>query len=71
MGEYPLSDTYVLDMIDQMDLKHATGIISFNVQFTELEFNVDVHTPTIRQHSMSNELLRDLSKPSVTAIYDM
>ena len=53
MGEYPLSDTYVLDMIDQMDLKHATGIISFMVQFTELEFNVDVHTPTIRQHSMS------------------
>ena len=41
MGEYPLSDTYVLDMIDQMDLKHATGIISFMVQFTELEFNVD------------------------------
>ena len=44
MGEYPLSDTYVLDMIDKMDLKHVTGIISFMVQFTELEFNVDVHT---------------------------
>ncbi len=44
VGEYPLSDTYVLDMIDKMDIKHVTGIISFMVQFTELEFNVDVHT---------------------------
>ena len=56
MGEYPLSDTYVLDMIDQMDLKHATGIISFMVQFTELEFNVDVHTPTQRDCQYIHEV---------------
>lgn len=39
-----LPENYNLEMVDKMDLKHVEGIISFMVQHTDLEFDIDIHT---------------------------
>ena len=36
--------SYNLEMIDKMDLPHISGIISYVISSTELEFDLNVHT---------------------------
>ena len=43
-GDYKLPTSFSLDMIDKMDLKHVSGILSFLVYNTTLEFNIDIHS---------------------------
>lgn len=43
-GEYKLPTSFSLDMVDKMDLKHVSGILSFLVYNTTLEFNIDIHS---------------------------
>jgi len=39
-----LPDSYNLEMIDKMDLPHVSGIISYVIDSTELDFNLNIHT---------------------------
>lgn len=39
-----LPSTYNLEMVDKMDIKHVSGIISYFVSSTEMEFNLAIHT---------------------------
>lgn len=39
-----LPSAYNLEMIDKMDIKHVSGIISYFVSSTEMEFNLSIHT---------------------------
>lgn len=62
-----LPKNYNLEMVDKMDLTHVKGIISFLVQFTELEFDIDIHT------SVSNYrlLLSNLEVFEITLIENL
>lgn len=44
VGDHTLPKSYSLDMVDKMDVKHVSGILSFLVYNTTLEFNIDIHT---------------------------
>jgi len=52
----PLPKNYNLDMVDKMDLKHVEGIISFLVQYTDLEFDIDIHTDVSNYRLMLSNL---------------
>lgn len=51
-----LSDAYTLDMIDKMDMPHVSGIISFVIHSTELEFNLNVHTEVDKYRLLFSQL---------------